>query len=60
MKNQPKLVVIGKENKYKVFQENHCFSSGLHLGYNKTLQKIGSQYYWAGFSRDVREWVSKS
>ena len=43
----PKLLVT------KILTSLHCYQTATHLGFEKTLAKVRSRFYWYGYQKDT-------
>jgi len=41
---------------HKIIQEAHSGVLGVHLGEEKTLNKMQERFYWPGYSQSIKEW----
>ena len=53
-----RLVVRGKEEMKRVFDECHKSAFGGHVGRDNTLTKIKERFFWPGFYKDTANMVS--
>ena len=51
------LLVIPRCSRRQILEQGHAGTSGGHQGIAKSLARIGSRYWWAGWSRHVRDFV---
>ena len=52
------IVVRGKEEMGRVFEECHKAQFGGHVGRDNTLTKIKKRYFWPGFYNDTMKMIS--
>jgi hypothetical protein len=52
-----KRIVIPEELRSEVLAACHDHPTAGHLGTNKTLDRVGTRFFWPGMSIDVRQWV---
>jgi hypothetical protein len=51
------LVLVPQELRSTVLREMHGGQASGHLGVNRTLGKLRTQYTWYGMSADTRSWI---
>lgn len=51
-------LVIPYSLKELVLKSCHDDMSGAHLGFNKTIHKIASKFFWIGMKKDIQRWIS--
>jgi hypothetical protein len=50
-------LVIPKELRRSLMEENHDSLMGSHLGLKRTYARMTQDYYWPGMYKDVRAWI---
>lgn len=51
-------IILPRALRCKVLEHLHENPAGGHFGYEKTLAKVKSRYYWIGCSDDTRDWCT--
>jgi hypothetical protein len=52
-------LVIPKELRQAVLQENHDAATAGHFGYFKTQKRVTSLYYWPKMNADIARYIKK-
>ena len=51
-------LVVPKAKKHETLQAFHDSPLGAHLGYRKTLSRLGKKLYWPGINKEVKEYCT--
>lgn len=51
-------MIVPREERKRVFEENHDLPTAGHGGVRKTFQRIRAQYYWPKMRADIAKYVS--
>ena len=50
-------IVVPRTLRAFILGQHHSLELAAHQGYRRTVQSIGSRYYWPGMKNDCRRWI---
>ena len=51
------IIIPPKEDRIKIFEENHDGVTGGHSGETKTYERVRENFYWPGMREEIRKYV---